>query len=160
MKILIKKSLLSNWWQCYNRENWKFPRKTSKISVFWTGSNVKAAKTGKISQKPRKIFVLRIILSDRKISVKNLAIFCLNIPLVGNISNIPKLVFNKQVETSNCGIFWSAFGYCAAQMLVLICMFNVFNGKMLKKLEICTKFSKITGRLSLKNCWLSVLFPD
>ena len=75
-----KKSLLSNWWQCYNRENWKFPRKTSKISVFWTGSNVKAAKTGKISQKPRKIFVLRIILSDRKIYVKNSAVFCRNIP--------------------------------------------------------------------------------
>ena len=34
------------------------------------------AKIGKISQKTGKIFVLRIILSDRKISVKNLAIFC------------------------------------------------------------------------------------
>ena len=65
-----------NRWQCYDTENGKFPGKMSKKSqFFWTGSNVKKAKTGKISKKTGKIFVLQIILSDRKISVKNSAVF-------------------------------------------------------------------------------------
>ena len=54
-----------------------FPGKWVKSPFFWTASNVKTEKMGKISNKMGKIFVLRIILSDRKISVKNSAFFIL-----------------------------------------------------------------------------------
>ena len=54
---------------------------------------------------------------------------------------------------STCCIFQPEFGCWALQMLVEICNFNVFNGKMLKKLEIYSKILQKTYTVLYGPIW-------